>query len=106
MKKKKEAEPRDVFFWSEDLDPNDYVRESIPAEKKVALVKVLESGTVTNRYRGWATCRIKGCKQHLGSTDVEGHGFRWPARCAHYVTEHNVWPPGADELLAAAAKEE
>lgn len=99
-------ELRDVFFWSAELDPNDHVLDYIiPADKKRALVEVLESGTPSTSYRGFAMCRIRGCKQLLGTRDVVGHGFRWPDRCAHYVTEHNVWPPGADELLAAAKEE-
>lgn len=80
--------------------PAEHVVEVDPT-RRTALVDILTSGEVGIRYRGIALCRM--CQRYLGSCDMWGHDHLWPQGLEHYVTDHGVWPPGADGLLTAAS---
>lgn len=99
---------REVFFWSDDVHdgrpiPSEHVLPRITRENREKLAKILSAGEVRVRFRGMANCRI--CGVELGSATLGGHGFVWPQLAEHYVIAHNVWPPGADDLLSAATAE-
>lgn len=89
---------RRIFFWSPFHRPDQFVRDVAP-DRRAQLGSVLALGRVRESYLGDASCRI--CGITLGSADLEGFGFIWPAKAEHYVLEHNVWPAEADELMRA-----
>lgn len=98
-----------IFFWSDiRIDglpvPGEHVRTDIDPTRAAKLVAILKSGSEICGYRGMAECRMPGCQCLIGSKDLGAHGFIWPQGCEHYVTHHSVWPPGADELIAASEK--
>lgn len=80
-------------------NPRDHVHADIPAVDRKALALALTNGKVGISYMGWADCRI--CGTRLGTSDLYGWGFIWPAKAEHYVLHHNVWTPGCAKLLAA-----
>lgn len=106
-------DPREIFFWADsEYDgrprPAEHVRADIDPARRAALVALLRGGEHITSWRGFAECRM-GCRDQqgghalaLGHSDLGNHGFMWPSGCEHYLEVHNVWPPGADELLAAA----
>lgn len=79
--------------------PLEFVRTDIADADRAELAKALAAGARGMGYMGYAECRI--CAARLGTHDLFGFGFLWPERAEHYITEHNVWTPGCDRLLAA-----
>lgn len=78
--------------------PMEFVRTDVPDLDRAALAKVLAAGKEGIGYMGYAECRI--CATRLGTRDLYGFGFMWPEKAEHYITEHSVWTPGCDKLLA------
>lgn len=95
----------EIFFWSPTHRPESFVREDVDTLTRFALIGILNSGRVLHQYRGMATCRYPGCLRSLGSADLTGYGYKWPAGAEHYVFKHKVWVPGCDELIAKAIKD-
>ena len=95
-----------VFFWrGDDADPSwpapqEHVQTGRSETERAEMAAILTAGAVVESWRGYAACRL--CGVTLGSRDLSSHGFVWPEHAEHYVTDHGVWPPGADDLLAAA----
>jgi hypothetical protein len=79
--------------------PREHVRHDVPRATLEELSRALRQGNVLESYRGCAACRI--CGERLGSQDLFGHGFVWPAKAEHYVLVHDVWTKECDALLAA-----
>jgi hypothetical protein len=87
-----------IMFWSETFTPQSVVRDDIPKERRDAIAAFLRDGHIINTYRGFARCRI--CHVALGSSDMTGADFMWPARAEHYVQRHGVWLVEFDEILS------
>jgi hypothetical protein len=71
------------------------------ARRQVTLV--LQNGEDAHpgvQLKGSASCRL--CDEMLGSGNLNAFGFVWPEKADHYVTAHDVWTPGCEELLRAA----
>lgn len=93
------AAPNRILFWSALMPPDAFVRDDIAPWKRQRAATLLVAGYDVMAYMGWAECRI--CGERLGTKDLGGHGLVWPEKAEHYITEHGVWTPDCDRLLAA-----
>ena len=96
-----QRQDNEIMYWSLTTRPQDSVgrAKAVGRKDRELVVSVLRKGKVVESYLGWADCRI--CGVMLGTHDVGSHGFVWPEKADHYITEHNVWTPGLDALCAA-----
>jgi hypothetical protein len=60
-------------------------------------VAALQAGEVLTNYKGFAACRI--CKKFLGTSDLTDGTHVWPSGAEHYITEHQVWVSGLENLV-------
>jgi hypothetical protein len=92
-------EPRElksIGYWRDEQhpeypDPNDFVSEALPDEKRDLLVHALENGARTRFFMGYSTCRI--CGQQNGNGELTDGEHQWPEGLVHYITDHNVSLP-------------
>ena len=95
---------KDIMFWSESLDPRQLVGLSANVDSAIIYraVSKLQSGRITTRYRGYATCRL--CGQKLGSCDMVSGHWRFPEGAEHYILKHGVWYPDLDAFVGKVAQ--
>lgn len=88
-------------FWYSKYEPNwpKPVPDVLTDEQALKVynrIKQKEKTARATRYRGWSTSRIDGT--HVGCTEYESGGWRWPEAFApHYVLKYKVKP--SDEFL-------
>lgn len=73
-------------------DPRDFVDEDWPKASREAIANLFDAAPVTDRWKGYSTCRI--CGRNNGSTTLGWKGqLVWPEGFSHYIREHGVRPP-------------
>lgn len=99
-----------VGFWSspaQSLEGTQEVRVAaghLTDEETTAILSFIEASKVHASYRGFAGCRVLGCREWLGTCDmVTPCGeFIFPDKYEHYLVMHGVRPP-EDFIQAALA---
>lgn len=86
-----------LLFWSAERPPQRFIRPDVPPADRTAVIDALRGGRKVAFWMGWAQCRI--CAKPLGSADMLVCDMVYPERADHYLSEHEVWTPGCDELL-------
>ncbi len=99
--------PKTVMFWSPEFKPSDYVGQAneVSDEDRKLVARFFKKGKVTARYKGMATCRYEGCSRLIGSTDMMNGHYIYPAKCWHYIEEHDVWTDELAEVLSYLKEE-
>lgn len=78
-------------YWSEDVNPCDYVDESWDEEQRNAVILYLDSYDSLYWWRGSSRCRF--CDIRNGSRCQSDGTYVWPSGFSHYLLEHGVKPP-------------
>jgi len=88
-----------ILYWTEAYTPQHFVgrANAVSASIRKRVVAALQAGEVLTNYKGLAACRI--CKKLLGSSDLTDGKHVWPYKAEHYITEHQVWVPGLENLV-------
>jgi len=80
-----------IGFWETEDEPNRYVDPNWNEKERTLVISYLEAGTISERYRGLAHCRVCGVMN--GSQDLTDGTWIWPSGLAHYLREHEIRPP-------------
>lgn len=84
-----------IGFWFSIHEPSfpkpqNMIDLSWNKEERQKVIKYLENGKVSARYRGSSRCRFCGISN--GSYDKTDNVFVWPSGLTHYLIEHGVKP--------------
>jgi hypothetical protein len=85
-----------IGYWRNDAnphlpDPSTMIDDEWDAEERDAVAYYFDRGTVARAFMGRSRCRI--CGKDNGSLEYTDGRFLWPDGFAHYVQDHNVFPP-------------